>query len=303
MRPVVAAAALLLASCATVPQGGRQPGIAITVDDLPVHAGYPPGVTAQQVSEEMLAALQAGGVPAAYGFVNAEKAQDQPDTERVLEDWRSAGMMLGNHGWSHKHLSEMSIEEFERELVRNEPALARTAGQSDWRWFRYPFLDEGKDAEQRAAARVVLARHGYRVAAVTMSFGDWQWTAPYARCAARGDRASIAELERMYLAAAEESIAVSRGGSKQVLGRDIPYVLLMHVSAMSAHMMPRLLRLYREAGFRFVSLPDAESDPAYSGYTDLRLPAPPSPQEMAAQKGVTLMRPTDYGPRLEGMCA
>ena len=303
MKRIALSAALLLTACATVAPNAPQPEIAITVDDLPVHGSYPPGATPQQVSDQMLAAFKAAGVSNVYGFANAVKVQDQPETERVLQGWRSAGMMLGNHGWSHRSLGDMSLAEFEHELVKDEPVLAKAAGQSDWRWFRYPFLDEGKDAKQRAAGRQVLANHGYRVAAVSMSFGDWQWTAPYARCMAGHDSAAVAELERMYLAAAQESIAASRDAARKLLGRDIPYVLLMHVSAMSAHMMPQLIALYRTAGFRFVSLPQAESDPVYRGFTDLRLPAPPSPQELAKAKGVTLMRPTDYSAKLESMCA
>jgi peptidoglycan-N-acetylglucosamine deacetylase len=303
MKRFAIAAAFLLASCATPMRTDAGPELAITIDDLPVHGSYPPGVTPRQVSDQMLAALKAGGVGGVYGFVNGVKVEDEPRTEDVLQGWRSAGMLLGNHGWSHRHLSEMSLAEFEHELVKNEPLLARTAGRSDWRWFRYPFLDEGKDAAQRAAARQVLASHGYGVAAVSMSFGDWEWTAPYARCVARHDSAAVAELERMYMAAAQESIDASRDAARKIFGRDVPYVLLMHVSAMSAHMMPRLLQLYRAAGFRFVSLPEAESDPAYRSYTDLSLPAPPSPQEMARARGVTLIRPTDYTARLDQMCA
>ena len=304
MRRPALTAIFLLASCATVPAPhSARPELAITIDDLPVHGSYPPGVTPQQVGAEMIGALKAGGVTGVHGFVNGVKIDDDPATERVLGGWHAAGMMLGNHGWSHRHLSEMSLADFEHELVKNEAVLARSAGRSDWHWFRYPFLDEGKDSAQRAGARQVLAGHGYRVAAVSMSFGDWQWTAPYARCVASHDSAAVAELERMYMAAAQEDIEVSRDAAGKIFGRDIPYVLLMHVSAMSAHMMPRLLQLYRSAGFRFVSLPEAESDPAYRSYTDLSLPAPPSPQEMARAKGVTLMRPTDYAARLDRMCA
>jgi peptidoglycan-N-acetylglucosamine deacetylase len=296
-----AAVAFLLASCAT-PQPRAPLELAITVDDLPVHGGYPPGVTPQQVSDEMLAALKAAGVPAT-GFVNAVKVQDQPETERVLADWHGAGMVLGNHGWSHRNLTEMSLAQFEEELTKDEPLLAKYGSGTDWRWFRYPFLDEGKDAQQRAGARDDLARHGYRVAAVSMSFGDWQWTAPYARCASAHDQAGVAELERMYLAAARENIERSRDAAHKLFGRDVPYVLLMHVSTMSARMMPQLLQLYRGAGFRFVSLAEAERDPVYRPYTDLRLPAPPSPWELARQKGVQLTRATDYGPKLDAMCS
>ena len=97
-----------------------------------------------------------------------------------------------------------------------------------------------------------------------MDFSDWQWAAPYARCRNSGDEASIAQLETLYLAAARENADFSRALSRGVYGRDIPYVLLVHVGAFSARMMPRLLALYRDMGFRFVSLPQAEADPAYA---------------------------------------
>ena len=299
-RAVAVAAAMLLASSAAA-QSPRQLQIAITVDDLPVHGSYPAGVTPRQVSNEMLAALKAHHVPAT-GFVNAVKVQDEPDTQRVLRDWRDAGMLLGNHTWSHRHLSEMTLAEFEQEVTKNEPTLAGLGGRSDWRWLRYPFLDEGKDAQQRAAAREILAKHGYRVAAVSLSFGDWQWTAPYARCASAHDKRAVAELERMYMAAAREDLQVSRDAAHKLFGRDVPLVLLMHVSAMSARMMPQVIQLYRGAGARFVTLAQAERDPVYRSYTDLSLPAPPSPQELAQNKGVKLTRHTDYSARLDAMC-
>ena len=48
----------------------------------------------------------------------------------------------------------------------------------------------------------------------------------------------------------------------------------MHVGAFGARMLPRVLAQYRRLGFRFVSLPDAESDPFYAAAADPRLPGP-----------------------------
>jgi peptidoglycan/xylan/chitin deacetylase (PgdA/CDA1 family) len=228
--------------------------------------------------------------------------QGQPGTAGVLERWHAAGAVLGNHGWAHRSLSEMSVAEFEQELVKDEPALVRHGAGTDWHWFRYPFLDEGKDDAQRTAARKVLARHGYRVAAVTAGWSDWAWTPAYARCTARHDSAGVAELERLYLAAVRRSIADDRETAHKLFGRDIPYVLLMHVSAMSARMMPQVLRIYRDAGFQFVSLADAERDPAYRNYTDLSLPPPATRAEAARQKGVRLPAPPDYSAKLNAIC-
>jgi peptidoglycan/xylan/chitin deacetylase (PgdA/CDA1 family) len=299
-RLLVIAPAVLLCGAAPV-QRAQSPEIAITVDDLPVHAPYPPGVTPLAVNRQMIAALKAGHVPA-IAFVNAVNVTDA-DTMQALREWGAAGFILGNHSWSHPHLSELSILQFEAELTKGEPILAKLGVRSDWRWFRYPFLDEGKDAAQRIAARRVLAKHGYRVAGVTMSFSDWAFTGAYARCKTAHNAAAVAQLEQLYLQSAGENIAASRSTARKLYGRDIPYVLLMHVSAMSAHMMPQVIRLYRKAGFRLVTLARAESDPAYAAYTDLRLPPPKSPQELALDKGVLLTSAPDYTAQLNAACA
>ena len=197
----------------------------------------------------------------------------------------------------------MTIPQFEEELTKDESVLSKLGAGRDWRWFRYPFLDEGKDAAQRVAARRVLARHGYRIAGVTMSFSDWAFTGAYARCKAAHDAAAVATLERLYLQSARENLAASRDNARRLYGREIPYVLLMHVSAMSAHMMPQVIKLYRDAGIRLVSLPEAERDPSYAGYTNLRMPPPMSPEELARQKGVRLTSAPDYTAQLSAACA
>lgn len=137
-----------------------------------------------------------------------------------------------------------------------------------------------------------------------MDFGDWAFTAPYARCVEANDQASIAQLERMYLSAAQEAIGYYRGLSQRVAGRDIPYVILLHTSAFEARMMPRLIELYRSAGFRFVTLAQAESDPFYTDQTDPALPAEPQGLEQRAlAKEITLPKRTDYQAQLSAVCA
>jgi peptidoglycan/xylan/chitin deacetylase (PgdA/CDA1 family) len=289
----------LLFSCATPQQPGG-PEVALTIDDLPVHGPIPSGETPQSVASGVIDALTGAHVPA-YGFVNAHWTAEQPETLDVLRAWRAAGLALGNHGWAHRHLSELTAAEFERELVRNEPVLQPLGG--DWHWFRYPFLDEGENAAKRTAAREVLALRGYRVAAVTMDFGDWQWTAPYARCRVAGNAAAIVQLEQMYLQAAREGIAYSRGMSRKLYGRDIPFVLLLHDSAFEARMLSRLIQLYRSEGFRFVSLPDAERDPAYADQLRPDSAAEPKGLEgKAIARGIALLDRTDFAPALAAIC-
>lgn len=299
-----AACAVLLASCAAVPPQPAQPQleIAITIDDLPVHQPFPPGVTPNEVNDRMIAALKSAGVPA-IGFVNGAGTETFPESGQALRDWRAAGYALGNHTWSHPHLSQLTVPQFEEEVSKNEPMLSALNSSADWHWFRYPFLDEGKDEAQRVAARQVLARHGYKVADVTMSFSDWAFTGAWARCNASRDATAVAELEQMYMDAAKQNIAVARESAQKLYGRDIPYVLLMHVSAMSAQMMPRVIQLYRDSGFRLVSIEEAESDPVYRSDTDLSLPPAPPQWQQAKAKGVTLPQSPDLTADLAKMCS
>ena len=295
---IAGAILVLLSSCASAKEAPLQ--IAITVDDLPVHGPYPRGETAISVAHKVIAALRAQKVDA-YGFTNAYWTEKELPSAEVLRAWKGAGLPLANHGWAHRHLSEMTAAEFEEELVKNDVAL-QPLSNGDWKWFRYPFLDEGESAEKRAASREVLARHGYKVASVTMDFSDWAWTAPYARCLDAGDKASVAKLEQMYLQSARENIGYFRKLSKTVHGRDIPYVLLLHMSAFEGRMLPQLLKLYREEGFEFVSLAKAESDPAYADQINPSLPAEPQGLERQASENGPLPSRTDYQPILNDMC-
>lgn len=263
------------------------PQIALTFDDLPAHGPLPIGDDRLRIAQRIIAALKAERAPA-FGFYNGGFASDAT-APQVVAAWRRAGLPIGDHSWSHGNLVTMTAPAFLADVARNEPALAAAGKGSDWRWFRYPFLSEGKDTAQVGAVRAGLRAKGYRIAAVTMSFGDYGWNDAYARCVAKNDAAAITSLETSFLAAARTQALRSRALSQAALGRDVPYVLLMHLGAFDARMMPRLLAQYREMGFAFTTLQRAEADPFYAAATDLALPGPsPTLEAAAAAKGVPI---------------
>jgi lysophospholipase L1-like esterase len=284
--------------------GAEGPAIAVTFDDLPAHLPLPPGETAPSVVAAIARTLRQSGLQDVYGFVNAQRIEADPSLAESLRAWRAAGLPLGNHGWTHANLNAVPLDDYTAEIARGEATLASLMGDRDWRWYRYPYLAEGDDPGKRAAVRRYLADHHYRIAQVTMSFGDYLWNPPYARCAAAHDDAAIARLEASYLAAARESLEYSRALAHALYGRDIPYVLLMHVGAFDAHMLPRLIALYRDAGVRFVSLPEAERDPAYAADVDPALPPAPGLEGRLAAAGRPAPPPRhDYAPELAALCA
>jgi peptidoglycan/xylan/chitin deacetylase (PgdA/CDA1 family) len=276
--------------------------LAITIDDLPVHGPTPVNETPQSIADRTIAALKAAHVDNVTGFVNGRWGLTQPASMGVVAAWRKAGLPIGNHSWSHANLGQIGEGELLGELGGNERTLVDYGRGSDWHWFRYPFLAEGQ-GERRLVLRRILAERHYRIAAVTMDFSDWQWTAPYARCVAAKDDRGITELKRLYLQSAREDIVARRFLSKELYGRDIPYVLLMHIGALDSYMLPQLLALYRDAGFSFVSLKEAERDPVYREDVDPRLP----PREAtldgrASERGLAHPQATDFAAKLAAIC-
>ncbi|HEY8614785.1 polysaccharide deacetylase family protein [Phenylobacterium sp.] len=283
--------------------GGANPaatqGVAITFDDLPAHAELPPGETRLGVVARIVGALADAGAPPTYGFVNGATAAEPAQAE-ALRLWRAAGHPVGNHTYSHRRLDDLAA--FEDEVARNEPVLAELGGE--WRWFRYPYLEEGATPGLRAGARQLLNTRGYRIASVTLDFSDWAWNAPYARCAAKGDMAAIAKLEASWIAAADASLVRARALSRQLHGREIPLVLLMHVGAFDGRMLPRLLALYRDRGVRLVTLEAAMADPFYRADRDAAASPHPATLEDAARSRGILPPPKTWDlAALEKVCA
>jgi peptidoglycan-N-acetylglucosamine deacetylase len=268
MRRLVLAGSLLL--CTGLAWGQQ---MAVTFDDLPVHGAMPPGMTRLEIAQSILKTLKREKLPPVFGFVNGGRGEEDPSSLSVLQTWRRAGQPLGNHTWAHLDLNKESPEEFEAEVLRNEPMLRRLMGKGDWHWLRYPFLHEGDTVEKRRAVRAWLLAHGYKIAEVSMDFEDYLWNEPYARCTAKHDEPSIQKLHDSYLAVADQYYAVFRELAQLVYGRDVKYVLLMHVGAFDARMLPELLALYRARGVQFVSLQDALSDPVYQEDPDIGEPA------------------------------
>jgi peptidoglycan-N-acetylglucosamine deacetylase len=245
--------------------------LAITFDDLPAHGAHPPAITRMQIIQSILATLQREKLPPTYGFINGVRTEESPETLGALRAWRAAGQPLANHTWSHPDFNATSTAQFIADIEANQPLLRTLmpAPSDDWHWFRYPYLNEGDTLGKHREVRTWLRANHYQVAEVTMDFEDYLWNEPYTRCTAKNDTAALQQLHDTYLSTADQFISYYRAISKAVYGHDIPLILLMHVGAFDAHMLPELLTLYRTRGFTFVSLPEAAADPVYAEDSDI----------------------------------
>lgn len=292
----------LLADGAT--PAATPPRIALTFDDIAVHGDVPPGWTRERVVGTIARTLVAEHVPA-HGFLNAGPNAGNADALAGAAAWKRARLPMGNHTRDHRNLDDLDAAAFRDQLTSNEAEVAAANGGTaeDARWFRYPFLSEGRDANRRDAARAILAERGYRIAAVTMSFADYDYNPVWVRCMAKRDVVNAAAVERAWLDAARTEALRKHAAARAVFGRDVPQVLLLHVGALDAVMLPRLLALYRSLGFGFATLPQAEADPFYAAALDPQLPGPsPSLERAATEAGYTML-PAPDATTIRDLCA
>ena len=99
--------------------------VALTFDDLPAHGPLPPGMTRLDVAKSIIATLKAANAPQVYGFINAVKLEQVPEDRAVLEEWRAAGYLLGNHTWSHMSLTDNTRQRLRKTLPLMSRPCAR----------------------------------------------------------------------------------------------------------------------------------------------------------------------------------
>jgi peptidoglycan/xylan/chitin deacetylase (PgdA/CDA1 family) len=270
--PVLPAESAPAASPSTQPTPIR---VAITFDDLPAHGPLLPNQTIVDVHRRILDTLAVHRVPAVYGFINGVRLEQFSEGRGVLELWRDAGHPLGNHTWAHEDVGEVGAAAFVAGIDRNDQLLAELMGAGDEarrarRVFRYPFLRQGRDRATLDAVRTHLQQNGYRLAEVTVDFGDWAYNGPFVRCSAAAAPKAIEALRWNFVRRGVEFLQWSEAAAHAIYGRSIAHVLLMHTGTFDALVLDELLSAYEREGVAWITLEEALSDAAY--HEDVRVP-------------------------------
>ncbi len=251
-----------------IPLASSAREVAITIDDLPAAQAGAKGCewdSLESLTRRLLAPVREQKVPVT-AFVIAGHCLDLPVERRraVFSMWRDAGAELGNHSYSHPDLNSTPIGAYEDDILRADQVLRETLGVSKLRWFRSPMLHLGPDASTKAGLAAFLARHGWRQAPVTFDNSDWMFAYVYRDARERGDAVFATRVREAYVPYLKSVIAFFEARSVEVVGREFPQVLLLHANELNAEMLPDVLAMLKRRGYRFVSLDEALTDPAYA---------------------------------------
>ncbi len=267
MRRWLMALSLVVASRAAV----AHEMVALTFDDLPALTLLKSQSYVTYTNEKLLRGLKHHHL-SATGFVNEGKFDelDRPKQIMILRKWLEAGMDLGNHSFSHESPNKLSADGYILDIAKGEQVtrpLAAEYGRT-LQWFRHPYLETGTPLEVKQKIDAWLGSHGYRIAPVTMENSDWLFAEPYDDAIARHDDARANRIKAAYLAYTAKVIPWYQNAAHLLLGRDISYVMLLHVARLNADCIDQLNLILSHDKLHVVTLGKAMQDPAYQRVDD-----------------------------------
>ena len=220
-------------------------------------------------SRKLLRALAANDVQA-VAFVNdARLYKDDGSVNearvQALREWLDAGHELGNETANHTNLYKSSVEEFQADVVRGEQNIAKLSAERGRkvRYFSYPYLNTGSNTEAKSKVETFLRGRGYQIHPVTVDSYDWVFSNAYIQALRREDDAAAEAIRAEFVPYMERMFEFSENYSREVVGREIPQVLMLTAGALSYDSFEDLAAMLKRRGYTFVTMEQAMRDPAY----------------------------------------
>ena len=240
-----------------------QKRIALSFDDVPRHAGG--FFTPDQRAIKLIAALDRAGVEQAGFFVttgNLENPDGQGGEDRI-HAYVAAGHVIANHSHSHQWLSRTDVSEYLVDLDKAETWLAIQAGHRPW--FRYPYLDEGRDdPEKRDALRKALEQRGLLNAYVTVDNFDWYLDGLASAAKSAQKTMDMEALGALYVETLVQSANFYNDMAAKTMGRSPAHVLLLHETDLAALYIDDVVEAFQDDGWEIISMDEAYTDPIAS---------------------------------------
>jgi peptidoglycan-N-acetylglucosamine deacetylase len=231
--------------------------IAITIDDLPfVAASYKNDAAIKRTHDRFMLLIQAlknYNVPATGFVIGGSIGKGEWE---LLEAFRNSGFVIGNHTYSHLNLNQTNPEKYIDNIDKTDKIL--TPLLSHPKYFRYPYLAEGK-GETKEKVQQYLSQNDYKIAPVTIDSKDYRFNEELYHVPYRARPEYIPKLKQRYLTYIMQQ---TERAEKKADGKPVKQILLLHANLLNSYCLDDILRMYKDRGYRFITLEEALSNPA-----------------------------------------
>jgi len=252
---------LILFTIALITLGVETKQVAITIDDLPASniATFKEQLRINHKILKILNQYQAK----ATGFVIAQRLFGKT---KILNLWLKGGHTLGNHTYTHMDFDKVDPSAFQMDVKKGASKIREFLKQhkKDLRYFRFPYLHEGNSPKKKEAIRKFLKERGYIVAPVTINPRDQEYNGPFVKAWGSNDKKQQDSIKASYLEQVKKKTKEAEILSKELFGRDIKHVLVLHLNRINFEALDQILEYYSRSGYSFISLEEALKDSVYS---------------------------------------
>lgn len=206
------------------------------------------------------------------------------DNEARLTRYTEAGHLLANHSHSHFGIHHAGTRKYIRDIGKADSVLSSFPGYV--KWFRYPYLDEGRSVPARDSVREALKAMDLSNGYVTIDNYDWYLNHMYVQAKVQNKSIDEDRLREVYLEHICNSMLFYDAIARKHLGRSPRHVLLLHENDLAARFLGDLIDLIREKGWKIISPGEAYQDPISLALPDVLFNGQGRVAAIAREKGV-----------------
>lgn len=247
---------------------GQSKTIALTIDDAPHNGPVDSIRELAEMTKTFTDTLKKHRVPAVV-FVNEGqvfyRADEVEEKIAVLRQWALGGFELGNHTFGHVGFKDTPIDKYQDDFIRGEVISRRISDETKLplRYFRHPFLQMGPTRETEDAFETFLKNRGYTAVPITLTTEDWMFVPAYRKAVKAGDSKEQKRISDDYIEFAKADVEYRDRAAREMFGRPVAHILLVHANQVTANNLERLIKMYTSLGFTFVTVEEALKDKIY----------------------------------------
>ena len=254
--------------------------IALTFDDAPTADG--PRFSGEERSQRIMDHLKKNQVQEVAFFVLTGNINQK--SKNRLTRYVEAGHVLANHSHSHRWIHQAGIRSYIRDLTVADSILNFFPGYQ--KWYRYPFLDEGRSVTARDSIRTALQDLHLSNGYVTIDNYDWYLNHLLQQGHEHGKELNEDALREVYIDHIYNSIIFYDSIAREHLGRSPKHVLLLHENDLAALFLGDLIIHLKEKGWKIISPREAYRDPIAHYLPDVLFNGQGRVAAVAREKGV-----------------
>lgn len=240
--------------------------VALTIDDAPTISREADGIALDPSRMDTIREhLKYAGIRDCVAFVTGAQITGN---ETYLKDWLAEGFELGNHTFSHRSTSDVSIEAFVEDFKRCDSLLENLGAfdNCEQKWFRFPFLNRGRDPESRKKLAGCIGEMGYDIAPATTDFFDHEYEVPLSQAVKQNNPFRATLINNRYRNTAIKSLLTSSRTLQKKWGRQVPLTAYCHFGIISSSQLVNIIEQLGGLNVEWCSLKEVTLDPAYQAF-------------------------------------